>query len=193
MMRRMKDELVKYKERNEALETQLSNRSPTTSEHSRQMSAELRPELDNLRSQLIQLRKQSETTSTENEELQQRMKKLQAHYDKTISDHQSSSSGRIAESETEIERLHEELEKAQKELQRTLMMNKKLDGDLKSMQQRAMTPPQGTSASNEAWKETKKKLEADLAAALSRADWLKQENGNLEEKCQEAESKITLL
>lgn len=178
----MKDELTKYKERNEALEAEVANqanKSPRTG-HSRNTSVELRPELDNLRTQLSELRTQSEQATAQNEELQEHIKSLQTEYDKTLNEQATNSSDRVAECEAEIQDLQEALDKAKRDLQQSQTQSKSL-------------LPSANAANSQDWPETKRKLEQDLAAALNKADWLKRENESLEERCKESESKVSLL
>ena len=188
MFRRMKDELTKYKERNELLEAQLAEANASSGGHARKMSSELRPELDDLRSQLADLRKQSEQSSVQNGELQEHIKVLQADYDQTLERHQTSSSSRLAECEAELEQLQEALEKAQHELDETLAINKQLNAELSSAMAKA-----GSSAGASGGDATSRQLEADLTAALNKTEWLKRENETLEERCRESENKVSLL
>lgn len=190
MFRRMKDELTKYKERNESLEAQLASKTGAgESGHSRGMSAELRPELDGLRSQLVDLRKQSEQSSAQNEDLQKHIKKLKTDYDQQLSEQQSSTTEKLHELENEVDQLQDALHKAQSELDETLQINKQLNTELQS----AMRNPGSSSDPNEPWSDAKKRLEQDLSSALNRSEWLKRENASLEERCKDAESKVTML
>lgn len=178
----MKDELTKYKERNEALEAQVADsavKSPRSG-HSRNASVELRPELDSLRTQLSELRTQSEQATAQNEELQEHIKSLQAEYDKTLNQQGGTSSDRVAECEREIEDLQGALDQAKRDLEESRSHSRSLRPDAKA-------------AGADDWPAVKRKLEQDLATALSKADWLKQENEVLEERCKESESKVSLL
>jgi len=190
MFRRMKDELTKYKERNEALEAEVANKSPSDSSHSRERSSDLRPELDILRTQLAELRQQSEQSTSQNEELQNHIKKLKSDYDSNISQQQTSHSSRLTEAENEIDHVQEALEKTQAELEETLSLNRQLNAELQNAMKRLQSP--GSQAS-EPWAETKRKLEQDLSSAMNKSEWLKRENAALEERCRESESKVTLL
>ena len=178
----MKDELTKYKERNEALEAEVANQANKSprSGHSRNASVELRPELDNLRTQLSELRTQSEQATAQNEDLQEHIKTLQAEYDKTLNHQATASDDRVAQCEAEIQELQHALDKAKRDLEASRTQNKALK-------------PDASAASSPDWPEAKRKLEKDLAAAMSKADWLKRENESLEERCKESESKVSLL
>lgn len=178
----MKDELTKYKERNEVLEAEVSNsanKSPRSG-HSRGPSVELRPELDSLRTQLSELRTQSEQATAQNEELQEHIKTLQAEYDTTLNQQAGATTERVAECEAEIQDLQNALEKANRDLEESRSYSRSLKPDSKAV-------------SGDNWAEAKRKLEQDLNAALGKADWLKRENEALEERCKESESKVSLL
>lgn len=131
MFRRMKDELTRYKEQNETLEQELAAaKGASERSHSRNMSTELRPELDELRAQLTTLRKQSESSSTHNEELQEHIARLKSEYDQQLTTQQHETANKIQECEQEIEELREALNRVQKEVEDALAHNKQLEQEL---------------------------------------------------------------
>ena len=190
----MKDELTKYKERNEALEAEVAKNAPSGPGHTRSMSAKLRMELENLRSQLEELRQHSEQSTSQNEELQNHIRTLKAEYDQTLSQQQTEHSERVAGIEAEVGQLQNALGKAQREAEENLSLNRQLNSELRSALNRPQSPGRGDSSNaNEPWSETKRQLEQEVASALNRAEWLKRENAALEDRCRESESKVTLL
>ena len=203
MFRRMKDELTKYKERNEILETEIASSKASSSAsqqqlgHTRSMSSELRNELEDLRGQLFELRQHSEQFSSQNEDLQNHIRSLKAEYDHTSSQQQSEHSEKLAHVNSEVEQLHDALDKAQREVDETLNLNRQLNVELQNAMKRPMSPGRSANPAhinaNEPWSEAQKRLEQELSSVNNRAEWLKRENTALEERCRESESKVTLL
>ncbi|GAA6036042.1 hypothetical protein JCM8097_006582 [Rhodosporidiobolus ruineniae] len=172
MLRRMKEELTRYKERCEELE-----------------SPERQAELDTLRQQVTDLHAASETSSRQHEELQQRMDQLQAEYQRTLREQQDEAGHKVAELQSEVGKLDQELEKAHAELEETLAVNASLNKELQTALKNPGSPRSGGGASSE----DISRLQADLDQALNNAEWLKRENATLEQRCRTAESKIAIL
>ncbi|GAA6017300.1 hypothetical protein JCM10207_003686 [Rhodosporidiobolus poonsookiae] len=165
MLRRMKEELTRYKERCEELE-----------------SPERAAELDSLR-------QQAESSTRQHDELQQRMEQLQGEYQRTLRDQQLEAQQKVDELSTELGRLDQELEKAQNELEETLTVNASLNKEL----QAALKNPSATRSGSAAGGEDTSRLQAELEQAQNKAEWLKRENASLEQRCRTAESKIAIL
>ncbi|BGP15347.1 hypothetical protein JCM10213_003428 [Rhodosporidiobolus nylandii] len=165
MLRRMKEELTRYKERCEELE-----------------SPERQAELDHLRSQ-------HESSTRERDDLKQRMDDLQAEYQRTLREQQQEAQGKVQELTSELGKLDQELEKAHSELEETLAVNASLNKELQAALKNPSSPRSGSSAGHEDYS----RLQAELEQAANKAEWLKRENATLEQRCRTAESKIAIL
>ncbi|GAA5828828.1 hypothetical protein JCM3770_005840, partial [Rhodotorula araucariae] len=172
MLRRMKEELTRYKERCEELE-----------------SPERLAEVDQLRSQVQELRAHSEASSRETEELHQRLGALQSEFQQTLRHHQEEAQGKVQELTEELRDLDAQLEKAHHDLEETLAVNASLNQELQAAVKGTTLPRvAGANAS-----EDYSRLQAELEQAENKAEWLKRENATLEQRCRSAESKIAIL
>ncbi|GAA5904740.1 uncharacterized protein JCM6883_003890 [Sporobolomyces salmoneus] len=172
MLRRMKEELTRYKERCEELE-----------------SPERQAELDNLRREADQHRSNHESTSRQLEEHQRSAASLQAEFQRNLRDQQAESAAKIKELNDELSKLDEELEKAQADLEETHAVNASLNKELQTALKNPASPRLGSHAASE----DVTRLQADLEQAQNKSEWLKRENASLEERCRTAESKIAIL
>ncbi|GAA5906771.1 hypothetical protein JCM6882_003297 [Rhodosporidiobolus microsporus] len=165
MLRRMKEELTRYKERCEELD-----------------SPERQAELDTLR-------QQAESATQQHDDLQQRMSQLQSEYQQTLREQQQEASAKVEELTTEVGKLDQELEKAHHDLEETLAVNASLNKELQAALKNPGSPRAGGSSSTE----DVSRLQAELEQASNKAEWLKRENASLEQRCRTAESKIAIL
>ncbi|BGP07397.1 Tip elongation aberrant protein 1 [Rhodotorula toruloides] len=176
MLRRMKEELTRYKERCEELE-----------------SPQRQAELDGLRSQVHELRGLSESSSQETQELHQRLAALQAKYQQTVRQHEEQSHSKVSSLEAEVDKLHADLAKAQHDLEETLAVNASLNKELQSALKNPASPRIGSAAGFTGGSEDVARLHTELEQAQNKAEWLKRENASLEQRCRTAESKIAIL
>ncbi|GAA6018429.1 hypothetical protein JCM11491_006994 [Sporobolomyces phaffii] len=172
MLRRMKEELTRYKERCEELE-----------------SPERQAELDNLRREAEQHRTNHETSTRQLEEHQRNAASLQSEFQRNLRDQQAESATKIKELNDELSKLDEELEKAHADLEETHAVNASLNKELQSALKNPASPRLGSHAASE----DVHRLQADLEQAQNKSEWLKRENASLEERCRTAESKIAIL
>lgn len=182
MLRRMKEELTRYKERNEQLEAEVAAKSADSSAAGRDAGL---AELNSLRSQVSELRTFSEKTSTSNDDLQNRIRALQADYDRDIRQQQTDAAKRTEDLDNEVRRLEAALHKANDELEETLTINNKLNEELHSRLN-------SSSRSKDGGKDAAR-LETELTAAQRKADQLQRDNEELAARCKEHENKITIL
>ncbi|GAA5956541.1 hypothetical protein JCM3765_003477 [Sporobolomyces pararoseus] len=172
MLRRMKEELTRYKERCEELE-----------------SPERQAELENLRREAEQHRSNHESTSRQLEEHQRNAASLQSEFQRNLRDQQAESAAKIKELNDELSKLDEELEKAHADLEETHAVNASLNKELQSALKNPTSPRLGSHSASE----DVTRLQADLEQAQNKSEWLKRENASLEERCRTAESKIAIL
>ncbi|GAA5993422.1 hypothetical protein JCM5350_006875 [Sporobolomyces pararoseus] len=172
MLRRMKEELTRYKERCEELE-----------------SPERQAELENLRREVEQHRSSHDSTSRQLEEHQRNAASLQSEFQRNLRDQQAESAAKIKELNDELSKLDEELEKAHADLEETHAVNASLNKELQSALKNPASPRLGSHAASE----DVTRLQADLEQAQNKSEWLKRENASLEERCRTAESKIAIL
>ncbi|KAK4057765.1 hypothetical protein OIO90_000984 [Microbotryomycetes sp. JL221] len=167
MLRRMKEELTRYKDRCDELEAKSSS---IPDEHVSEMAA--------LRSRVAEL----ETTRLQKEELQRKLSGLQTEHERA----RSASNSKAEELSKEVSRLDHELDKARHDLEETLSINASLNQELTAALKNS-SPNRSTDDANLT------RLEGELAQAQNRAEWLRRENAALEERCRTAESKISVL
>ncbi|GAA5941772.1 uncharacterized protein JCM15063_002666 [Sporobolomyces koalae] len=172
MLRRMKEELTRYKERCEELE-----------------SPERQAELENLRREADEHRTNHETATRQLEEHQRNASSVQTELERNLRDHQSDAAAKIKELNDELSKLDEELEKAQADLEETHAVNASLNKELQSALKNPTSPRLGSHPASE----DVNRLQAELEQAQNKSEWLKRENASLEERCRTAESKIAIL
>lgn len=184
MLRRMKDELSKYKDKTESLEVELGEArrcSQTTNANDPHMTNELRAQLTELTTQLEQLRMSSKQSTTDNEELQRRMGSLQAEYEKDMSSYEASATQKMRAVREELGGAQSKNEKLQAELAACIKQNQSLSAKLNQAPgKRSDDDSDGSS----------KELLAQLAHAQKQVDWLKRENADLQSRCRDAEAKV---
>ena len=136
---------------------------------------------------MADLRTSSENSAADNEELQLQIARLHAEYENQFQQRRIESTNQLNALEEEITRLDSELLRANHEIDETLAVNNSLNQELKSaMKNSGSTGTKGLGVGGGG-------LEIELAAANSKADWLKRENQKLEARCREAEEKILTL
>ncbi|CEQ40571.1 SPOSA6832_02191 [Sporobolomyces salmonicolor] len=165
MLRRMKEELTRYKERCEELE-----------------SPERQAEFDSLRQQVQDLRSSADASSRQAEELQRTMASLQADYQRTLREQQAEAAAKVKELNVKLEQAHHDLEE-------THGVNASLNQEL----QTALKNPSSPRIGSHGGSEDLNRLQAELEQAQNKAEWLKRENASLEQRCRTAESKIAIL
>ncbi|SCV70632.1 BQ2448_3394 [Microbotryum intermedium] len=170
MLRRMKEELTRYKERCEELEAK--DKAPR---------AEHVAELESLRSALLQ----AQSTSSESE---REVSSLRDEHARTLQASRMQSEQQLHQLTGEVTRLDKELSKAQNDLEETLAVNASLNKELKSALKSTGSSIRGSPGADEMGR-----LEAELTQAQNKAEWLKRENAQLETRCRTAESKISIL
>ncbi|KAL8290164.1 hypothetical protein RQP46_003103 [Phenoliferia psychrophenolica] len=163
MLRRMKEELTRYKERNEELEQEVGAHGE------RGASGASKAELDTVRLQLQDLLASSAKTSSDHEDLQRRMAGLQTDYERRLREQKADTGAKIRELQEELTSLDTQLDKAQRELDDTHAVNASLNKEL--------TSALSSNGSHPAHAE-------ELAAAQKKAEWLKRENAQLEKRCE---------
>ncbi|GAA6059796.1 hypothetical protein JCM10212_003691 [Sporobolomyces blumeae] len=172
MLRRMKEELTRYKERCEELE-----------------SPERQAEVENLRRQVDEHRSKSESSARQVEDHQRSMSALQSEFQRNLRESQAESQHKIDELNEELSRLDQELEKAHADLEETLAVNASLNKELQTALKNPASPRLGSQPGSE----DVQRLQTELEQAQNKAEWLKRENASLEQRCRTAESKIAIL
>lgn len=185
MLRRMKEELSKYKERTEQLEGELASRGPT-SPTAVASSGGNRDQVEALQAQIEQLRTNADKSKVENEELQQHIVALQSDYAEKIGQQQDDADARHRAAEAEVRRLEEAHLQTRKDLEEAQQLNTSLN-DLMLQQGNAHASGSAEGA------EGRKQLETSLIQAQKQAEWLKMENAELEARCKDAENKVRPL
>ncbi|GAA97774.1 uncharacterized protein L969DRAFT_14069 [Mixia osmundae IAM 14324] len=173
MLRRMKDELSKYKERNAQLEAQIAQQTPTS---------EYESQIQNLRSQLADVQIQSQRTVDDHGRLQAQMRGLQSQHESALSQHREESAQEIERLQTELQTLQDATSSLRYELDAAHNANSDL---------RSQLSHRGLDASKRSSGD--KGLADALRSAEGKIDWLEQQNGHLEQRCGEYEAKINLL
>lgn len=196
MLRRMKDELSKYKEKTENLENELGEhrRSAGGGGGGGNVNEELKNQLIELTSQLEQLRVSSKQSNLENESLQKKMSLLQTEYERDMKTYEESSTKQIQEIKDELEQMEFKNHKLSDELARFTKEN----SGLKEMIGKNSSLKNGAAAGELSGGGKKKndddeEVMSELSHAQKQIEWLTQENVELQGKCRDAEAKISLL
>ncbi len=175
MLRRMKDELTKYKTENAQLQASVASlRSGTATED----GSEAARDIEALRSRLHDVTQQNEDVAAENRELERKMAALiseqkDAHdRSRGLADSHADSTKKAQVLEGEVQRLENSLSSVREELQKTLTLNQHLSSEL------AKTDSTGQAG-------------ASLGAAQAASDQLKHENQSLSQRLQETEDKVS--
>ncbi|KAM0789070.1 hypothetical protein ACM66B_003133 [Microbotryomycetes sp. NB124-2] len=167
MLRRMKEELTRYKDRCEELEAKSGS---VPEEHA--------AELESLRAKAGEF----DSIKAQHADVQRKLSALEAEHERT----RVSSSARADELNKEVTRLDQELDKARHDLEETLAINASLNQELTAALKHSS--PNRSAGGGDVTR-----LESELIQAQNKAEWLKRENASLEERCRTAESKIALL
>lgn len=159
--------------------------------------ADTKVELASLRSQLIDLRTFSEQSQADSQTVERRMAVIQADYEGRLHERELDSSGRIRELEDELVRLDESLETAHHQLSETVVENKHLNHQLTAALKltaggggngSAGESPRGSSDTTR-----NQNQDPSYVQMRTKVEWLKRENAGLEERCRQAEEKVSIL
>lgn len=190
MLRRMKDELTRYKSENGTLQNDLMNaRSGMYSPDNAAAK-----DVEALRLRLAELTQQHDETGAENRELERRMAALIAEHkefrDKNrdileAGPSSATNAAKAQELEAQVQTLESSLNDVRRELHETLSLNTHLSNELNSAT-RANTSTLSTSTSTGS-------LAKDLSTAQKQNQQLQSERETLAQKLQEAEDKLQLL
>lgn len=184
MLRRLKDELGRYKTENTSLRSELA--TARLAEGSGGSGDAAAKDIEALRTRLVDISAQAEETAAENRELERKMAALiadQKDYHDRAREREDSNAGhtrRAAELETEVSRLRNEV-------QEMLQLNQHLSNELKSA-----GGSSGVAAST-GGAATSDLRQRNLNSMTSQNDQLRAENENLARRVQETEDKLGLL
>jgi hypothetical protein len=186
MLRRMKDELTKYKTENGSLQNELMN--ARTGMYS--PDNEAAKDIEALRTRVTELTRKHDDATSENRDLERRMAALIAEHkdfrDKNKDALDSSVNGsatqaaKIGELEKQLSALELNLTDVRRELQETLTLNTHLSSELKASSK-------STNGAEDA------SIARDLRNAQSQNDHLRSERDALSQRLQETEDKLQLL
>ncbi|SNX84134.1 related to KEL1 - involved in cell fusion and morphology [Melanopsichium pennsylvanicum] len=200
MLRRMKDELTRYKTENASLQNEIATLRANGPGEGRSSaddgarSEEAARDIEALRSHLADVTQQSEEIAAENRELERRVVQLVAEQqhnmgslDKTRDAAGASDGGhsarKVTELESEIARLQASLEESRKEVKKTLERNEQLQSQVNL-----------TSAHKDVGAgEDTSTLSRSLSAAQTSNEQLKRDNAMLTQRLQELDDKFQLL
>lgn len=197
MLRRMKDELTKYKTENASLHNEVAqlraHAGGRTSHDEGARSEEAARDIEALRSHLADVTQQSEEIAAENRELERKVAQLVAEQQQHRGSLERSrdtgagsvdgvsSSRKVNELESEVARLQHSLEESRKEVNKTLELNEQLQKQISSS-----PTPRGHEADSAA-------LNRSLSAAQTSNEQLKRDNANLTQRLAELDDKFQLL
>ncbi|PWY97244.1 hypothetical protein BCV70DRAFT_69247 [Testicularia cyperi] len=203
MLRRMKDELTKYKTENATLQSEVASlRSGHGGAGGLDEGAryeEAARDIEALRSRLADVTQQSEEVAAENRELERRVAQLLSEQQRTSLDKAREAAGsssssigaggaasrKVHDLESEIARLEASLTESRKEVAKTLELNQQLNTELAaSSRNGAATNGESGSVSS---------LGKSLNTAQTSNEQLKRENANLTQRLQELDDKFQLL
>jgi hypothetical protein len=237
MLRRMKDEIIKYKERTSSLESELSalkrggdpsalsgtshststaTAMATEESNKQEMRDSMKEKLAELTQQLTTLRESSRTSLVENEELQRRMQVIRAEYETDMQRHTADKQAQIAALHDHLRALQKSNTALQTDLDRLLKENTRLNDLIKASKNsinRVIAADGGNPSSSGSGSSPRQanKLSPDLLdpssssssssssspvtptnnpAHIKEISWLKKENAELQNRCQDAEAKV---
>jgi chromosome segregation ATPase len=211
MLRRMKDELVKYKERTATLEAELSTLKRTelaphssTAEGS-EMREEMKGQLQELTAQLSSLRESSRSSHIENEELQRRMLAIRQEYERDMHTHAELNQAQIEKLQADLEEVHHLNETLKADYNKLSAENNRLNELIKASKNSINRVIASDGSNNNTHKHLHSHSSNDSHDDLSTLNsshnqpqireigWLKKENLELQTRCQDAEAKVRLL
>ncbi|MBW0493722.1 hypothetical protein O181_033437 [Austropuccinia psidii MF-1] len=215
MLRRMREELSKYKEKTESLESELNNIKKTgavsslgggqngdnqlingTNQDSK-MAIEMRQQLVELTAQLEKLRSSSRQSNLQNDELQKRMSSLQAEYEKDMANYERASSQELRMMKTELGEMEAHNEKLRHELMKLNIENQKLNEKMIEQGDKGqsyLNTTEGNGNKSDGMKDgDEEDVRNSILNAHKQMDWMKKENIELQNRCRDAEAKIALL
>lgn len=176
--------MTRYKERVEELEAEVAESDSV-------IPADTKVELASLRSQLIDLRTFSEQSQADNQVIERRMAVIQADYEGRLHERDVDSTEKIRELEEELSRLDESLESAHHDLSQSLLQNTQLNQQLTSALKASSGG--GGPGSPRGSAESPRSQEPSFVQLKNKVEWLKRENSQLEERCRQAEEKVSIL
>lgn len=195
MLRRMKDELTKYKSENSSLQDELMNaRSGMYSPDN-----EAAKDVEALRIRLAELTQKHDDSTIENRELERKMAALIAEH-KDFRDKNkelleagpggatATQNAKVQELETQIASLEASLTDVRRELQESLSLNTHLSSELNSASKGVEAGAGGANGSTNA-----NAMARNLNAAQVQNEQLRNERDSLAQKLQETEDKLQLL
>lgn len=196
MLRRMKDELTRYKTENGSLQNELMNaRSGVYSPDNAAAK-----DVEALRVRLADLTSQHDEVNAENRDLERRVAALIAEHkdfrdknrdalDRAAEPSSATSQAKVQELETQVQMLDNSLANVRRELQETLTLNTHLSNELTSATKESATI-NGTGAGGAGGSAN---LASDLSNAQRQNQQLRTERENLTMRLQETEDKLQLL
>lgn len=193
MLRRMKDELTKYKTENATLQSEVSSlrsgdgNGDGTQKSRDEEASEAARDIEALRNRLVDVTAQSEEAAIENRELERRLATLITEQkdarDKSrgLEDSHADSNKKVNELENETHRLEDTLQNVRRELQETLALNQHLSNELGSASKGSGSNGSASIAN----------LSRDLNAAQDQNQQFKNENATLTQRLHELEDKVS--
>lgn len=172
------DELTRYKERVEELEAEVVESDSV-------IPADTKLELASLRTQIIELRTFSDQHQVDKQALERRMASAQSDYESRLHEREVDTTAKIHELEDELTRLDESLETAHYQLSETLATNSALSQQLASKPAGPGSPGRNG--------DSPRSQDPSFVQLKNKVDWLKRENVGLEERCRQAEEKVSIL
>jgi chromosome segregation ATPase len=194
MLRRMKDELTRYKTENTSLQSELV--SVRSGNYGPSSDTEAIRDIEALRTRLADLTRENASVGVENRELERKLATLTSEHRSAVSDKRRSlldgsssvDSRRAKDLEAQVSQLEGSLNNVRKELQETLDLNTHLSNELKATTRR--TSMNGTPLKA---KHSSASLAKDLSNAQLQNEHLSAEKDSLAQRLQDAEDKLQLL
>jgi len=211
MLRRMKDELIKYKERTGTLEAELAamksvesvgggGASGVAEGTNQEMREEMKGKLQELTAQISSLRESSRSSSLENEELQRRMHAIRAEYERDMQTHSDSNQVQLEKLRADLQQLQSLNATLKTDLQKLEAENNRLNQLIKASKNsinRVIASDGGSPSRHNKSPSPAPPHSNDLddlnQSHVREIGLLKKENLELQNRCQDAEAKISLL
>jgi chromosome segregation ATPase len=170
----LQEELTRYKERVEELEAEVAESDSV-------IPPDTKIELASLRSQLINLRTFSDQSQADNQAVERRLAVIKEDYEGRLHEREVDSTDKIRELEEELNRLDDSLETTHHQLSESMSLNNQLKQQLASALKTSSGPLSPRSSVE------------SLVQLKNKVEWLKKENSQLEERCRQAEEKVSIL